>query len=120
MEADATMPATRRGLPPDPLDGWRLRLAGEPAGSPLASLLEPLLAELKGGADPAEVDRCLERDLRERSDPELRDRIGAEVDRELSGFASRMSPQTLDETRRRAIVSRLRSALGPGSPGAGR
>lgn len=108
---DAGEPAP---MPSDPLVGWQRCLRQLPTGSPLASLLAGLLAELESGSAPTDVDRRLERELCASADPALRERIGDQVDRELSEFARRMSPQTRDETRRRAIVTRLRSELGLG------
>lgn len=100
------------GRPPtDPREAWQRCIGNETAGSALANALTGLLERLDQGQDPGLLDLELERRLPELAPGRLVDRVLGELQAELASYASRMSPERLRETRKRACEKRLRQAL---------
>ena len=82
------------------------------AVSALGRLLEALVERLAEGTLPGEIDERLDAELERAAPPELLQEVAREVERRLEGFAGRLPRATLDETRRRATIDRLRRSLG--------
>jgi hypothetical protein len=95
----------------DPVDAWCNRRDAERAGSALRSLLSRLLNSLEEGQKPQTVDRSLDESLETAVSDDLLGATRSEIDAELAPFADRMDDETLDRTRRTAILDRLRRAL---------
>jgi hypothetical protein len=95
----------------EPLAAWR-RVARQQGDAPLGRLIESLLRRLSGGGLPGEIDERLEAELIRVAPPGLLAEVQREVDERLAGFADRLPRATLEATRHRAVVDRLRRALG--------
>lgn len=67
---------------------------------------------MRGGADPAAVDREVDAALADVAPPAIRARVAEEVERRLAPHAARMERDVLERTRRRATLDGLRRALG--------
>ena len=91
---------------------WREAAAAAGEDSPLASLLERLLAELEGGAEPGEVDRELDLQLPEAAPAALRREVEAGVERDLAPHRGRMPPGEIERSGRAALRRFLRERLG--------
>jgi hypothetical protein len=110
----------------DPLDGasagrppvaevrgaWTRACDSAGVGTPLARLIRDLLARLEQGEAPRAIENELERSIVDRAPTALVERIRGEVDSDLAPYRSRIPPDRLDATARRALVTRLRRSLG--------
>jgi hypothetical protein len=96
----------------DPIRAWRRRLEAEGEASGLRHLLSELLAELEGGETAETIDRRLDERLPEQAPEALLATWQRRVDAELAPFVERMDLETLERTRRAALIDRLRRALG--------
>ena len=95
-----------------PIDLWRERMREEPSGSHLRDLLAALLAAHEAGEVAETLDERLEWALPTSVDHAWRRSIEERVDHELAPFRERMDQATLAETRRSAVLSRMRDELG--------
>jgi hypothetical protein len=84
--------------------------AAEPA-SPLASLLEALLARWRLGARAEDLDAALDEGLAGAAPKHLREDVESEVRRELAPFRSLMAPDAFAATHALTVRDRLRKAL---------
>ncbi len=103
---------TAAPLPPieHALAAWR-RVRDAAPGTPLAALLERILARGASGEGPAALDDALDFDLAAAAPAEIVARAEADTARELAPFRKRMAPSVFDATRRRSVADRLRRAL---------
>jgi hypothetical protein len=97
--------------PPGGVQAWRRRLETEPGDSPLHRLLAALLEALDSGEAADAIDARLEREIVGAAPGPLRQRAEDEVGRELEPYVGRMTDDTLEATRRRAVARRLREWL---------
>jgi hypothetical protein len=104
--------ATPGQLARSPIDLWRGRMREEPSGSRLRGLLKALLAAHEAGEIAETLEERFERALPDCVDGAWRRNIEERVDRELAPFLERMDQATLEETRRSAVLSRMRDELG--------
>ncbi len=91
---------------------WRQRLETETGASPLGGLLLELLGARDAGEPADALDRRLDEQLPSAVSDDLLSTTRQRVDAELAPFRDRMDASTFDQTRRAAIVDRLRRALG--------
>ena len=99
-------------IPAGAIDAWRARLAVEPEGSVLGRLLVDLIERLERGEPEAEIDRGLDEAIEASAAPGLLRRARDEVQAELVAYRGRMPASAFDATRNKALVTRLRAALG--------
>jgi hypothetical protein len=81
-------------------------------GAAVSALLRGLLARLDGGESADAIDRELDGAIADAAPTELVDRLRREVRDELASYRDRIPGDRLERTSRRAIVTRLRRALG--------
>jgi len=91
---------------------WREVHGSLDPASPLAALLDGLLARAERGADPAHLDGELDEGVTGAAPADARQAVEAEVERDLAPFRSLMSPDALGATRTLAVRDRLRARLG--------
>lgn len=106
-------PAAPRGCPPaaeEALASWEEAARRGPAE--WAGWLAARIERVRGGADPAAVDREVDAALADVAPPAIRARVAEEVERRLAPHAARMERDVLERTRRRATLDGLRRALG--------
>ena len=94
-----------------PAEAWQACAEAEECGAPLRALLHRLLEALRAGADPDSIDAELDRELPVRAPRALVDEATTRAEAQLAPFRGRMTPETLAETRRRALARRLRRQL---------
>lgn len=99
-------------MPPmsEAVRSWRQRAAE--SSSPLREILANLLSGLAAGESPAEIDRGLDEVLEGAADPELVGEARRNAERQTAPFRARMDGATLEATRRRSVLDRLRRDLG--------
>jgi hypothetical protein len=93
------------------IDSWRDALANAESGSRLARLITSAIDDLERGKRASEVERRIDDEL-PRAVPESTLRTAyREADAALERFRDRMSDSTLETTRDKIVVSRLRRQL---------
>jgi hypothetical protein len=93
-------------------DAWRAARDRASPASALRALLNRLLAGMERGTENAALDAELEAGLLDAVGPERVQAVGLAVDLDLAPFSGAWSEDTLERTRRSAIVERLRREIG--------
>jgi hypothetical protein len=101
-------------VPPrsDARRAWESCLERCAADAPLRALLGDLLRQEATGASGPVLDAALDRALPGAIPADTRSKATDETVRELEAFRGRMSEQEFQSLRERALVDRLRAALG--------
>jgi hypothetical protein len=91
---------------------WEDALRAMDPSSSLAALLGGLLARLRAGADPEDLDAALDDGLAGAAPGEIRAAVEADVGRELAPFRALMTPDAFAATHALTVRDRLRKTLG--------
>jgi len=109
-------PAERSSAATDPREeasaAWERCVAALAPDDPMRSWLAGLLERLAGGEPAERCEAALAGALLEHLPSALRDDLENSVEADLQGFRGRMTPQTWDATRHRALLSAARRHFG--------
>jgi len=111
--SEAAEPAA---LPADPgrgpVDAWKRCAATLGSETPLGAWIGVLLERVDGGESLEQVEEALSAGLLDRIGDEATADLEGSVEADLAPFRGRMTPQTWETTRRRALLSAARRRYG--------
>ncbi len=115
-EGDPSPEASQEAVPEK---AWIQRVAAEPDGSALGTLLERLLARLEAGEDPVQLDLELDAQVVDAAAESLVTAVREEIFVEVEPFRARMGDTQFNSTIESAMAQRIRirlnlPRLGPG------
>jgi len=96
-------PGQSRGI-----ESWRTCRDRQAGGDRLSRLLDEMIAAFESGASAAELESRLDSQIAESAPADLLGRAEAEVAAELKPYQHRMTPESLESTRKRVVARRLR------------
>ena len=105
-------PPTSPTTAPDPLDAWNRCVASLAQDDSLRAWLQGLLARLRAGEPAENCEEALREGLLARIPEGTRAELEDEVGNELEAFRGRMTRQTWEATRERALFSAARRRFG--------
>jgi hypothetical protein len=112
LRAGSSAPSASAAPAPEPTTGsWEEALRSIEPASPLAALVEDLLARSRAGASAADLDAALDAAIVEAAPSAVREGIDSEVARELAPFEGLMDREAFVATHALTVRDRLRETL---------